>query len=108
MDLHDGKRHGLDRIVETHTVLGQRRGVEEATLYRVDAFMQRVQQDAFVVGLHDLEIDAELTGQRAQALVDILQRQRAVDVRLTPPEKVEIRAVQDQDPEPIVNYQHLQ
>ncbi len=57
----------------------------------------RVHERAFVVRLHDHQLDLEAARQRLQALVDLRQRHRAVDLRLAAAEQVQVGAMQDQD-----------
>jgi hypothetical protein len=62
-----------------------------APSHAVDPLVQLVDQSAFVVRLQDLELGAELAGERVQLRVDLGERGRAVDVRLAPAEQVEVR-----------------
>ena len=56
--------------------------------------MDAIDELALDVGLNGLDLDAELGRERAQAVVDLLERERPVDVGLAATEEIQVRAVQ--------------
>jgi hypothetical protein len=56
--------------------------------------LDAIDELALDVGLDGLDLDAELGRERAQAVVDLLERERPVDVGLATTEEVQVRAVQ--------------
>ena len=57
--------------------------------------LERVHQNAFVVGLHLDQIDIQFFRDGIQFGIDLVESHCAVDLRLTPSEKIQVRPVQD-------------
>ena len=53
---------------------------------------------SFSVALRELERRAQLPGNVVKPALDIIQRLRAIHGRLTHPEQIEVRTVDDRDP----------
>ena len=70
--------HGLDGVVQRHTVLGQASRVDQCSVRLVDVLVQLVDQSAFMVGLEGFQPHTQLGGQRLQAVVDLGQGGGAV------------------------------
>ena len=63
---------------------------------RAGGLLDAVDQLALGVRLDDLDLDAELAGEGAQTVVDLIERERAVDVGLAATEEIQVGAVQDE------------
>src|SRR5690606_14527280 len=57
-----------------------------------------VDQFAFVIGLHEINIDADFGSESAQVGFDLAQRDAAVDRWLAAAEKIEVGTIENQDP----------
>ena len=95
--LDDRERHGLDAVVQRDAELREARRVEDGPRHLAHVLVEGIDQHALVVRLHEDELHLDFRRERAQALVQLLERRRAVNVRLARPEQVEVRAVQHQD-----------
>src|SRR5579883_1995267 len=82
------KWHRLDRIVKTYAVLGERARIQDAALDVVDVRVDMVEQGTFVVGLEYLDLNLQILRQRVDALVDLVEGDRSVDLRLAPPNRL--------------------
>ena len=61
--------------------------------------LEAVHDRTLRIRLHRDELDADLLRQAAEMGVDLIEGGGAVDLRLAPAEQVEIRAVDDEDPQ---------
>src|SRR6185503_7405215 len=74
VNLYDGKRHCGDRVVEGDPVVSDSGGIDDGTIGLVHVRMQRVDEDALVVRLHDDQLGAELARQRFEPGIDVRER----------------------------------
>src|SRR5882762_8470699 len=96
VNLDDRKRHCRDRVVKRNPVVGDSGGIDDGAVGLVDVRVQGVDQDALMVRLRDHQLGAELARQGFEPGIHIRERLLPVDMRLAPPQEVQVRSVQNQ------------
>ena len=99
-DVHLDQRRGAlrGRVPHPVRVVGERTGVENDRNRAVRRLVQPADHLALVVGLPDLDVEAELLAERLAALDEPGVGGRAVDVGLAGAEPAEVRAVEHAAP----------
>src|SRR6185437_7414736 len=97
--MHFDERHP-DRqecIPDRKTRVRERRGIHERAVGRPFELLDGVDQLAFMVGLAENALDAKGAGAFLRSLLDLTERHRSVDLRLSLPQQIEIRPIQYRD-----------
>ncbi len=95
--MHLDHRHGdaLDRIMNGNRRVGERPCVQQHCQRTArTGFVQPIDDMAFVVGLADIEREAQRRRLRFQPLGNIVQRVMALDMRFAAAQQVQVGAVQ--------------
>ena len=100
MHFDRGKRNGLDDIVERHTREAEAGRIDNRTINVVDVRLKSIDQDAFVIRLLDNQFNTEFRRDAPDVFIDEFKCFQAVNIRLTPPEKIGVWPVQNEEPEP--------
>ena len=95
MDLPERTLDREERIAQRDRGVGQPAGVDDRGVEV--ALVEAIDERALVVRLEEVDLEPEL-GRPARDLgVDVVERVVAVDLRLTRPDQVEVRALEDED-----------
>src|SRR5688572_11824062 len=97
VQLDDRRLDHVERIEDRHRRMGERRRVDDDAVGAVDAALDPVDDLRLAVRLVERDRQAALVGARPAHFLDLLERGRAVDVRLARAEQVEVRTVENQD-----------
>ena len=98
MDFDHRRADRLDCIVERDAGVGEGAGVEQHGLGADRLrFVKPINEMAFVVGLAQINLEAQFARAIFEHAGKVIQRGRAVDLRLACSEQVEIGAVEDED-----------
>ena len=97
VDLDDREFGGEKGVEHSDRSVGQRTRVENNPLGRFAGLLDPVDQLALVIGLAEVDLEAECRGARRAALLDVAERVMAVDRGVADPEQVQVGAVQDED-----------
>ena len=100
MHFNGRKRNGLDDVVERHTREAEPGWIDDRAINIIDVRLKGINQDAFVIGLLDDHLDAEFRSERSNLFIDEFKCRQPVNVRLTAPEQIRIRAVQNEKSKP--------
>ncbi len=85
-----------DRIHQRDRRMGIGSGIQDHAVLSAARFVQCVDQDAFVIALHEIQRHANLLAMSPAHGLDIRECGRTIDLRLTRAEQVEVWSVQDE------------
>src|SRR5438552_9067334 len=94
------KRNGLDHIVQRDARKAEAGRIDDRAVNIVDVRLKGIDQHAFVIRLLDDHLDAEFSGKGSNLFIDEFKCRQSVDVRLTAPKKIGVRAVQNEKSKP--------
>src|SRR5688572_20360523 len=97
VDLHRSDAGTGNGVAQGHRRVRVGSGVDEHARPRGARFLNPAHELALVVRLAEGEGDAHRRGMLAQPLLDLWQRDAAVDLRLAASEEVEVRTVENVD-----------
>src|ERR1700752_3766219 len=95
--LDDRQPGGGERVEQRDRGMGQRTRVQNDAVGRFARLLDPVDQLPFMIGLPEIDLEAECSGPGGAALLDIAERVLPVYRRLADPEQIKIGAVQDED-----------
>src|SRR5437016_11708796 len=93
-------RNCLDHIVERDARKTEAGRIDDRAVNIVDVRLKGIDQHAFVIRLLDDHLDAKFSGKGSNLVIDEFECRQSVDVRLTAPEKIGVRAVQNEKSKP--------
>ena len=96
MDLDERPADGEQRIAQRHRGVGQPARVDDRP-FEV-ALVQAVDEHALVIRLEEDHLQAEVQCAARDVHMDLVERLRAIDLRLARAEQVQVRALEDEDP----------
>ena len=97
VDLHDWPSRIFERVAERHAVMGRTAGIDDDRVSVFSAFLEPVDQRAFVIRLERLDLRAGSSRSSADCRDDLGQCDVPVRLRVAPPQPVEIRAVHQEN-----------
>ena len=97
MYLDERHPHGKQRVADGETRVGEGGRVDDRPVGPAAEPLDRFDQLTLVIGLRPAAFDAERARPVAGRRFDLAQRGAPVHVRLTLPQQIQVRAVQDGD-----------
>jgi hypothetical protein len=97
--LDDRSRERRQRIAQRHTRMCERAGIDQDTVDPIHGLLSPVDQRALVIRLETLELRPGRLCEPEKHRVDLVERDRAVDLGLPRAEQIQVRAVENQDAE---------
>ena len=97
VDFDDGQPDAGDRVAEGDGVVGESARVDDDRVGPLSVFLDRVDEDAFVIGLEDADFDVEFGRLGFDFDIDVGEGLFAVEFRFAEPGHVQVWSVEDED-----------
>src|SRR5574337_352718 len=98
MHLDRWNRRGNNRIPQSYARMGQGGCVDHHGVGPPDRLVDQIDQLAFLVGLHEPDLDPSRVGIGLYLLFDLFQCGAAIVVGFTAAQQIQVWAIQDQNP----------
>jgi hypothetical protein len=97
MQLDERNGDGEKRIAEDYARVGIARRIDDDGINFAPSSLDAVDKGAFVVGLHEVELDIQICGSLADQVLDVCESCFTIEVWLARTKEVEIRSIDDED-----------